>query len=143
MAERHHPRARLNGFDGGSGAVDEFGDTRDRHSDVVLPTWPFRLLPRRLVLAQGPKRMGLGLRLGEGGVLDQVVLQRLGQDPLKRRLSRARFAAGRLDQHEPGMIAWQRRALAGNVLADQVQALRANQLEGLQPATGLCLGAGQ
>ena len=143
VAEGADPGTRVEAFDGGRGLVQKFGDPGDGNRDVVLPATAFWPLGRGLFLAHLPEGGALGIVLGDGGVVDQAGLEGVGQQPLQGRIGRTGLARDQFDQDVPGRRAVQRLAGVGDVGEDEAHADPLHQLEGLDPAAGFGLGAGQ
>ena len=146
VAEGHDAHARQIGghYRPGAGLLDEVGDARHRHRDVVLPggalhafwaaDWSSRMAQKALAWASVCAMAASWIRSASTGG---------GQQALHRRLRRAGLAAGDLNQHEPGMCAVKRIAPIGHVPDHQLDAQRPHQFEGFQRAAALGLGAGQ
>ena len=73
VAEGADADAGVEAVQGGLGLVEEVGDARNGHGDVVLPAAALGLLGRRLLLAQLPEGGALDVVPGEDGSVTRPV----------------------------------------------------------------------
>ena len=79
VAEHDGLNAGVGRFERGLSRVDECGNRRDRHADVVLDIFANGFLRSGNLLAQPPQVFGLRETVGDDGLLDEVLLQQLVQ----------------------------------------------------------------
>ena len=112
------------------GALDEFGDARQRHRDIVLDADAGQLLRLSQLLADRPQLLRLVAGGGNHRIGYQLLLDGLGQRFLQRLLQRARGTLPRhLGQHIPGMDFGQRVVMAVQRVENEIETAALQQLE--------------